>query len=323
MIKIKNKFKLIFRNKFTKMSKSIIVDFFSILNHIKLGILCIPSYISVSVLSCNDHNDQMIETVTSTSLNYINFPSTTTTSLGVLTGIAIFGVISYIMYKGIKFLTHDTLTEESTNQVNTTSTSPLNENNNIGIGGEDTLIVTGTTNNTLDLSQNLNHIIYSNNYIPLGGQNGFHYIINTSHNLGFGKMFKYIIWGRKNMLGGATDEQICAYFDLRGRNKLDINVLTIFDQNSSLFISDIMPLLQGDRWITHPIPNINYCSMVEKLKYLCKYNDTFIDMLICSGSTNFKDTYLTSFFYFGVDATNASIKLQEIFLALAINGQIF
>jgi hypothetical protein len=313
------------KNKVIKMSKSIGYDFFSILNHIKLGIL-LPSYISVLSCNGNDHIEP--------SLIFNNSISSTSTSLGVLTGIVIFGVVNYIVYKSIKYLTHDILNKESSESINQVNTiSSLNEENSEStqvissvenIDGENPISVILPTNNfTCTDTNSILNIIHSNDYIPLGGQNGFNYIINTSHHFGFGKTFKYMIWARKNMLGGATDDQISAYFDLKGRNKLDINMLNIFDKNTSLFISDIMPLLQGDRWITNPIPNINYCRMVNHLQYLRQYNDTYTDILVCSGSSNLKYTYLNSFFYLNVDAVNASIKLQEIFLELAKNGHVF
>ena len=141
--------------------------------------------------------------------------------------------------------------------------------------------------------------------------------------MGFGKNFKYVIWSCKNRFRGVTDDEISVAFDLTGRNKLDINILNTFDKSTSLFMSDIMPLLQGDRWITTPIPNVNYCRMVEHLQYLRHYTETYIDILVFGGNSSLKDIYLNSLVYFNVDAVNASIKLQGIFLELAKNGAVF
>lgn len=308
-----------------KMSKSVIVELFDFFSLNKLGSkLCIPS--SISVLSCND-NDQITETITR-SLTYI--PSNNIT-LGTLTGIVIFGVVNYIIYKSLRYLTNDILNEETLNQVNTIenleSTQVISSVENID--GEDPISVILPTNNftVMDTNSILNLIQksydYRTGYIPLGGQNGFNYIINTSHNLGFGKNFKYVIWSCKNRFRGVTDEEISVAFDLTGRNKLDINILNTFDKSTSLFMSDIMPLLQGDRWRTTPIPNVNYCRMVEHLQYLRHYTETYIDILVFGGNSSLKDIYLNSLVYFNVDAVNASIKLQEIFLELAKNGAVF
>jgi hypothetical protein len=261
-------------------------------------------------------------------------------SLGLLTGIVVFGFTGYVIYKVIKKLNNvlstgavDSVekTTEFTGAVdsveNTTEPVDSVENTTEPTGAVDSVekiplckqdYTFVDVDSIYELNQSITSV-YNNNYILLGGQNYFNNIINTSNNIGFGKTLKHLIWYRRMVFGNKTDAEVLSHFNIKGEVTTDI--LNIHNKGFTTFLFDIMPLVHGDRWITNPISPVNCFGIVESLVNYTQYNDVYIDIIICN-NTNFKSSHLNSFFYLSIDGLNAYAKLQEIMLAIANSGGV-
>jgi len=318
------------KNNKNKMIKNKILHlYFNIKKFINLNFFIYLPYLSIPSISlCND---QMTETVSSLT-------TSTSTSLGLVTGIVVFGIVSYVTFRALKYLFNGTQSniEELTRVIDVTRVTD-EETQSTGSENTDPEIVMPSENgvaviepledyvsmishpSTITEVENIHNLIHTSNtnYIVFGGPQSFSYIINSSNNIGFGKCMKYLIWSRRHAFNGATDEDVCEMFDL---NDITISpeVYSKFSFQFSQFLNEIVPLLGADKWRINSMDPLYYINMAKKIQEYMQLNDIYVDMAVF-GPKNGNMVFLNSSYFLSVDTLNALNKLQEILIQLQLN----